>query len=59
MVQPKEADLAKIAGLLEKKAIAAPVTASYPISDLKIALQQFQAGGVRGKIGVEIEEPGI
>ena len=59
MVQPKEADLVKIAGLLEKKVIAAPVTASYPISDLKIALQQFQAGGVRGKIGVEIEEPGI
>ena len=59
IVQPKAADLAKIARLLEKKVIAAPVTASYPISDLKIALQQFEAGGVRGKIGVEIEESGI
>ena len=55
IVQPREADLAQIAGLLEKKTITAPVAATYPVAELKNALRQFKAGGVRGKIGIEVD----
>lgn len=55
IVQPRAADLAEIARMLDEKVIAAPVAASYPIAELKTALQKYEAGGVRGKIGIEIE----
>ncbi|MCP4625271.1 MAG: NAD(P)-dependent alcohol dehydrogenase [bacterium] len=55
IVQPRMADLAEIAGMLEDKTIAAPVAASYAIAELKAALQRYEAGGVKGKIGIEIE----
>lgn len=58
-MQPKAADLAEIARMLEEKVIVAPVSASYPFAELKTALQQYDAGGVKGKIGVKIEDPGI
>jgi NADPH:quinone reductase-like Zn-dependent oxidoreductase len=56
VVQPKSTDLAKIAGMIDEKVISPPVAASYPLTDLKKALEKFIAGGVRGKIGVVIED---
>ena len=56
LVKPKTADLAKIAKMIEEKVISTPVATSFPIAELKSALEKFTAGGVRGKIGVIIEE---
>ncbi len=56
VVQPKTADLAKIARLIDEKAIATSVAYTYPIAELEKALEKFMVGGLRGKIGVVIEE---
>jgi len=56
VVQPKTADLAKIARMIDEKVIATSVADTYPIDKLAKALEKFLAGGVRGKIGVLIEE---
>jgi NADPH:quinone reductase-like Zn-dependent oxidoreductase len=56
VVQPKTADLAKIARLIDEKAIATSVAYTYPIAELAKALEKFMVGGLRGKIGVVIEE---
>jgi len=55
-VQPKTSDLAKIAKMIDEKVISAPVADTYPISELQKALEKFKAGGVKGKIGVVVEE---
>jgi NADPH:quinone reductase-like Zn-dependent oxidoreductase len=55
VVKPNTADLTKIAGMIEQKAISTPVAATFPIAELPKALEKFAAGGVRGKIGIEIE----
>lgn len=56
IVQPKTANLAKIAKMIDEKVISAPVADTYPIAELQKALEKFKAGGVRGKIGVVVEE---
>jgi len=56
VVQPKTADLAKIAGMIDEKVISTSVAAAYPLADLQKALEKFAAGGVRGKIGIVIED---
>ena len=55
-VKPKTADLAKIARMIEEKVISTPVATTFPIAELQKALEKFIAGGVRGKIGIVIEE---
>ena len=55
-VRPKTADLAKIARMIEEKVISTPVATTFPIAELQKALEKFIAGGVRGKIGIVIEE---
>jgi hypothetical protein len=54
-VQPTTADLARLAILIEEKAVTAPVVATFPVADLQKALENLNAGGVRGKIGIVIE----
>lgn len=56
LVQPRTADLAKIAGLVEEKVISTPVATTFPIAELQRALEKFMLGGVRGKIGIVVEE---
>ncbi len=56
VVQPKTANLAKIAGMIDEKVISTPVAYTYPIAELQKALEKFIAAGVRGKIGVVVEE---
>jgi NADPH:quinone reductase-like Zn-dependent oxidoreductase len=56
VVHPKAADLTKIAGLVEEKVISTPVATTFPVVELQKALEKFIAGGVRGKIGITIEE---
>jgi len=55
-VQPKTADLANITRMIDEKVISTPVADIYPIAGLQKALEKFIAGGVRGKIGVVVEE---
>jgi NADPH:quinone reductase-like Zn-dependent oxidoreductase len=55
-VRPRTADLTKIAKMIDEKVISAPVADTYPIAELKAALEKFKAGGVKGKIGVVVEE---
>ena len=52
IVQPKTEDLAKLARMIETKEISSTVTDIFSITELKIALEKFMAGGVRGKIGI-------
>jgi NADPH:quinone reductase-like Zn-dependent oxidoreductase len=54
-VRPKTADLAKIARMIDKKVISTPVATTFPVAELQKALEKFIAGGVRGKIGIVIE----
>lgn len=54
--QPRTADLAKIAKMIDEEVISAPVSDTYPIAELQAALEKFNAGGVKGKIGVIVEE---
>jgi NADPH:quinone reductase-like Zn-dependent oxidoreductase len=56
IVQPRIANLAKIAKMIDEKVISAPVADTYPIAELQAALEKFKAGGVKGKIGVVVEE---
>ncbi len=56
LAKPRNADLAKIAGMIEEKVISTPVATSFAIAELQKALEKFTAGGVRGKIGIIIEE---
>lgn len=56
IVQPKTENLARIADLMAKQVISNMVTAVYPVSELPDALRKFAAGGVRGKIGIVVEE---
>jgi NADPH:quinone reductase-like Zn-dependent oxidoreductase len=56
VVKPKTADLSKIAGMMEAKTIFSPVTAVYPLIKLKEALEKLTTGGIRGKIGIVVEE---
>ena len=37
------------------KAINTPLAAEFPVAELQKALETFEMGGVRGKIGVIIE----
>ncbi|MGD2188140.1 MAG: NAD(P)-dependent alcohol dehydrogenase [Desulfobacterales bacterium] len=54
--KPRTADLAKIGEMIEEKVISTPVAATYPLAQLHTALEKFIAGGVRGKIGIVVEE---
>jgi NADPH:quinone reductase-like Zn-dependent oxidoreductase len=54
--QPRTADLAKIAKMIDEKVISAPVAETYPIAELQAALEKFKAGGVKGKISIVVEE---
>jgi NADPH:quinone reductase-like Zn-dependent oxidoreductase len=56
VVRPQSPDLAKIAAMINEKVISSPVAATFPIDQLQKALEKFVAGGVKGKIGIVIEE---
>jgi len=56
VVQPRTADLAKIAGMIDEKVISIPLAAAFPVDQLQKALEEFAAGGVRGKISIVIED---
>lgn len=56
IAQAKTTNLAKIAKMIDEKVISAPVADTYPVADLQAALEKFTAGGVRGKIGIVVEE---
>ena len=56
IVQPKTEGLAKIARMIEEKLISTPVATTFPIVELQKALEKFIAGGVKGKIGIVIDE---
>jgi NADPH:quinone reductase-like Zn-dependent oxidoreductase len=56
IVQPKTEALAEIARMIEEKVISTPVATTFPTAELQKALEKFIAGGVRGKIGIVIDE---
>lgn len=56
IVQPRTAILAEIARMLNDRTLSACVAAEFPIAELKSALETYRAGGVRGKIGIVIDE---
>ncbi|MBI9086077.1 MAG: NADP-dependent oxidoreductase [Desulfobacterales bacterium] len=56
IVQPRTADLEKIADMIDGKELATPVAEVYPVSDLKTALQRLAESGVRGKIGIIVND---
>ncbi len=56
VVQPRTADLARIAGMIDEKVISIPLAAAFPVDQLQKALEEFAAGGVRGKISIVIED---
>ena len=56
IVKPRTADLAKIAEMIDEKVLSTKVEEAFPIDDLQKALEKFTAGGVKGKIGILIEE---
>lgn len=56
IVKSKTADLSEIAWMMEEKLIASPIAATYPLAELKKALEQFTSGGVRGKIGIVVHD---
>ena len=56
VVKPTTANLSKIAGMIEEKVISTSVACTYPIAELQKALEKFTSGGVRGKIGVVVED---
>jgi NADPH:quinone reductase-like Zn-dependent oxidoreductase len=55
-VQPRSADLGRLATMIEEKVIKTPVAKVFPVAELQKALEKYIAGGVRGKIGITIEE---
>jgi NADPH:quinone reductase-like Zn-dependent oxidoreductase len=55
VVQPRSADLTRLAAMIEKNIITTPVAATYPVAELQKALEKFATASVRGKIGIEIE----
>ena len=50
------ADLAKIAAMIVDKVISTQLAAVFPIDQLQDALETFATGGVKGKIGIVIED---
>lgn len=56
VVQPRTADLATVARMIDEKVISVPLAAEFPIDRLQKALETFAAGGVRGKISIVIED---
>ena len=42
--------------MIEEKLILPPVATTFPIVELQKALEKFITGGVKGKIGIVIDE---
>lgn len=56
VVRSRTETLTRIGGMIEDGAITVAVAASYPLSHLRDALLVFKEGGVKGKIGIVVEE---
>lgn len=54
IISPNTKDLTQLAKLIDQEAVTTPVAATYPVRDIRQALERFELGGINGKIGIMV-----